>query len=197
MRMRRESPSQSDLDQMLSGKQAEVRDLVFRHVAGILDQDGFSDEFRRVLIRGHAQAGYLGRRRAGDLAPYDADDTEFGRMVAAEQQEFLAGFVADLAGGRYEGEHGRPQAEPILRRAALYVERMRGSANEAFRLASWEPLTWQLGGADESCEDCLRLAAASPYPSGELRQSPGDGSTRCITRCLCRLLRGDGVTAFA
>jgi len=195
--MRRESPSQSDLDQMLSGKQAEVRDLVFRHVAGILDQDGFSDEFRRVLIRGHAQAGYLGRRRAGDLAPYDADDTEFGRMVAAEQQEFLAGFVADLAGGRYEGEHGRPQAEPILRRAALYVERMRGSANEAFRLASWEPMIWRLGGTSESCSDCLRLAAGSPYAADALRSVPRDGSQECLMSCRCELIREDGVTAFA
>jgi hypothetical protein len=196
--MRRESPSQSDLDQVLSGKQAEVRDLVFRHVAGILDQDGFSDEFRRVLIRGHAQAGYLGRRRAGDHAPYDQDDTEFGRMIAAEQQEFLAGFVEDLAGGRYEGEDGRPQAEPILRRAVLYVERMRGSANEAFRLASLpeEQIEWRLGGSDH-CDSCLGMAAGSPYTVETLRSAPRDGSQICLMNCRCGLIRDDGVTAFA
>jgi hypothetical protein len=181
---------------MLTGKRAEVKDLVFRYVAGIVDDSGFADEARRVLIRGHAQAGYLGRRRAGDHAPYDQDDTEFGRMIAEEQQEFLQGFVEDLSTGRYDGEDGRPMAEPILRRAQLYVERMRGSANEAFRLASWEPMSWRLGASDH-CADCLGLAAGSPYEDGELRQVPRDASTLCQLNCACELARSDGVTAFA
>jgi hypothetical protein len=196
--MNRSRPSQADLDVMLTGKRGEVKDIVFRHVAGILPAESFEDEVRSVLIRGHAQAGYLGRRRAGDFAPYDADDTEFGRMIAEEQQEFLQGFVEELREGRYEGEDGRPLAEPILRRAQLYVERMRGSANEAFRLASLpkEQIEWRLGSADH-CSQCLALAAGSPYATDVLRQVPRDDSTICRQNCACLLVRDDGVTAFA
>src|SRR5438128_1209414 len=118
--MPRTRPTQADLDQMLNGKRGEVKDIVYRYVAGILPEADFSREMRQVLIRGHAMAGYLGRRRAGDFAPYDEDDTTFGQMIADEQVPFLTGFQADLQSNRYEAEDGRPMALPILRRAQMY-----------------------------------------------------------------------------
>lgn len=184
---------------MLAGKRGEVKDLVFRHVAGLLPPHEFGAELQQILLRGHAMAGYLGRRRAGDMAPYDQDDTEFGRMIAAEQQQFSTKFTQDLADGRYDGEDGRPMALPILRRAEMYVHRMRGSANEAFVLAS-DPrrdlFWWRLGDTD-TCPDCPRIAAGSPYDGRNLPPPPGTAATACRTNCACHIERGDGVTGFA
>jgi hypothetical protein len=196
--MTRTRPTQLDLDTMLDGKRGEVKDTVFRHVAGILPTEDFCREVRQILLRGHAMAGYLGRRRAGDMAPYDQDDTTFGQMLTAEQQPFLDGFVADLAGDRYEGEDGRPMALPILRRAEMYVDRMRGSANEAFVLASSprDLLYWRLGGAEHHCDGCPAIAAGNPYNASTLPAFPADASQPCRTNCRCHLERGDGVTSL-
>jgi hypothetical protein len=195
--MTRTRPTQADLDLMLSGKRGEVKDLVFRHVAGLLPPDEFGRELHAILLRGHATAGYLGRKRAGDMAPYDADDTEFGKMIAAEQQPFLDGFVADLEGSRYEGEDGRQMALPILRRAEMYVDRMRGSANEAFVLASGpRELFWWKRHSSESCPGCEAIAAGNPYNASTLPAFPADASQPCRTNCRCRLERGDGITSL-
>jgi hypothetical protein len=196
--MTRTRPTQLDLDQMLDGKRGEVKDAVFRHVAGLLPPEEFGRELRQILLRGHAMAGYLGRRRAGDMAPYDQDDTTFGQMLTAEQQPFLDGFVADLDADRYEGEDGRPMALPILRRAEMYVDRMRGSANEAFVLASGPTALywWRLGDA-EACPDCPRMEAGNPWNAGTLAgRFPASGWSACGVNCRCSLWRDDGVSGF-
>lgn len=57
----------------------------------------------------------------------------------------------------------------------------------------YSQLWWVLDPRDPApCDDCRRLAAASPYgPPGsgrnELNQTPGDGRTSCGPACNCRL----------
>ena len=96
----RTRPTQMEFDLMLAAKRGQVQDLARHLAAGTLDAAGWAQQMRSVLLAGHAQAGFLGRRRGGDVAPYDADDTTFGRMVMADEQPFLDRFRADLESGR-------------------------------------------------------------------------------------------------
>jgi len=190
-------PTQADFDRLLAQKRVEVANLARHVVAGTLTPEDWAERMRAILIQGHARAGFLGRQRGGDLAPYDSDDTEFGRMVAADEQPFLDRFHADLESGRYEDEDGRLLLLPVLGRAEMYVQRMLGTANEAFLGTSGSELIWWLlGDSEESCDECPALAAGSPYTAATLSRTPGDCSTPCMTNCKCRLARADGITGF-
>src|SRR5438128_672157 len=103
----------------LDGRRGQVPDLMRHLGAGPQGTEQFAVQMRALLVRGHAYAGYLGRRRAGDLAPYDQDDTEFGQMLMADQQPFLDEFVRDLDTEKYEDESGRLMVDPVERRALM------------------------------------------------------------------------------
>jgi hypothetical protein len=191
-------PNQAEFDALLAHKRAEVKDLARHLVAGTLGPQEWADRMRAALVTGHARAGYLGRTRGGDVAPFDADDTEFGRMVADDEQPFLDRFRQDLESGRYEDEDGRLLLLPVLGRAAMYVDRMLGTANEAFVGTSGSDLLWWKLGPSESgsCEECPKLAAGSHYRASELTRTPGDCSTPCVSNCKCWISREDGISGF-
>lgn len=172
----------------------DVRALVSALVSGDLTPAEWSDQMLETLAHAHAEAGYRGRLRAGDLAPYDRDDLRFGQLVAQEQMAWLWKFQRDLEGGRYGT--GEPDAAAIQRRAAMYVTRLYGTANEAWGLTVNEPLWWRLGDSEESCRSCPRLAEGSPYAPGALRVWPKSGATECNINCKCRVTTADGRECF-
>lgn len=150
-----------------------------------------------ALAHGHAEAGYLGRVRAGDTAPFDLDDRRFGALVAQEEAPYLNAFEQDLLGGKYTQEDGTLDVERIQRRAALYVARIYGTANEALSLTIDEPIWWRLGEPETShCRECPALAAGSPYAPGTLPTVPLGNATSCLSQCLCWLETASGLIGF-
>lgn len=161
------------------------------------DAATFAARLADSLDQWHAEAAYHGRQQAGDLAPMDADDREFGRVAAEEDLEYLDGFHQAIAAGKYVDDDGAVTAG-MENRADMYVTALERSFNEAFVLASDEgdSFWWKLGGVN-NCPDCIELAGGGPYPAAEMPTVPGGGATQCLTRCNCFLERSDGVNGFA
>lgn len=171
----------------------DVRALVSLLVAGDLTPAEWHDQMLEALAQAHAEAGYRGRVRAGDTAPFERDDIRFGQLVAQEEQRFLDGFRRDLEAGRYADS---PDA--IGRRADLYVQRLYGTANEALALTvggDGERWHW-VRGKDDSCRSCIRLEENSPY-NGLPPTLPRMGRTECLSACGCRAFSDSGLETFA
>lgn len=175
---------------------ADVDEITAHLAGGKIGVEEWAGIMLDTLAEAHAQAGFLGRQRAGDRAPFDTDDTRFGRLVAQEEWPYLSGFAHDIATGRYTGEDGALDVEAVGRRAGLYVARTYGTANEALALTDGGEIAWLLGPADH-CRSCLTLAANSPYPPGSLPTVPRGGKTVCLQNCACRLETASGLRGFA
>lgn len=194
---RRLRPSATDtaFRSLVAEARQDVRALATALVSGDLTPAQWSDQMLETLVQAHAEAGYRGRLRAGDLAPYDRDDLRFGQLVAQEQMAWLWKFQRDLEGGRYGT--GEPDAAAIQRRAQLYVTRLYGTANEALALVAGddEEWVWSLGVGD-TCSGCIRLAQNSPY-RGRPPTMPKMGQTPCLANCLCSCQASSGLETFA
>lgn len=188
--------TQADLEALWRETRTELRSVVDGYVSGYLTASDFGDRIVEKLEDAHTAAGTLGRNRAGDDAPADADDRAFAEQIVDGQVEYLARFVQDLESGRYRDEHGNEDTDAIADRAGLYANRLTGTANEAFALSSPdETFDWILGG-ENNCDDCPELAAGSPYTAENLPPPPGSNATQCLFNCNCSLERSDGVSGF-
>lgn len=175
---------------------ADVREIVKSLASGKISVPEWGGVMLDALAEAHAQAAFLGRQRAGDLAPFDRDDQRFGQLVAQEEWPFLQGFERDLMAGRYTSAEGGLDVAAVGRRANLYVARTWGTANEALALTADEPIWWRLGDADH-CRSCVALADGSPYRPGALPTVPRGGKTECLVSCACSLVTASGLRGFA
>lgn len=184
---------------LMASATGQLHNLVDEHAAGKLTPQAFGLAAFTILANAHGHAAYAGRQLAGSLLPFGPDDAAYGQLVAQEQRQFLDGFVADLANGRYTDANGKLKDRAVLARASLYADRLTATADEAFIAASplnstWE---WVLGPVkEEHCEDCPIWAAGGPYTLETLPAIPRDGTSQCKSGCHCRLRRGDGVEGF-
>jgi hypothetical protein len=160
--------------------------------------DAFAARFADILEEVHLGAVYQGRTLAGVTGRIGDDDRTLARELVDRQAEFAEGFLDDLDSGRYTSADGKVSVPAIRNRAFMYLESVRGSANEAFVVFS-EPddtFEWELGLA-EHCADCLELARLSPFEIDELYTKPGQCDTDCRSRCRCKLRRvRDQVSGF-
>jgi hypothetical protein len=188
---------QGSLEIAVQNARAPIREAV-RQYEQSRNELAFGGAMIDVLERGHTSAAVIGRRRAGDFAPADADDRKFGQLAARKDMPYLRSFLDDLAAGRYEDETGTLKLDQVTRRALLYPQKMTGTSNETFLLASPDEAMWwwRLGGSAQPCDMCPDLAAGSPYKAGELHTYPGNMDTPCMSGCQCSLERDDGLTGF-
>lgn len=171
----------------------QIAAAVAQLAAGDLPPHGFGDAMAGLLEDAHTRAVVLGRAHAGDLALEEADDRHFAEAVVDDESEYLAHFVEDL-----EGDGDLDQGA-VGRRAALYADRLAGTANEAWALALPDDtvFVWELGARDESnCDECPARALGGPYTAEDLPGYPGDNSTPCVFNCRCRLLTDAGQSSF-
>jgi hypothetical protein len=194
-------PSQQDFAQFLRRRVADLDDLIARLVSGDLSVQEWYAEVYELLRSGHAGGRALGRQRAGDLTAIGIDDFLAGRAIADNESEFLLRFADDLASHdrRYwDDDLGAYRPQQIANRGRLYVQKMRGTAGQAFVSAHPDEaeFNWVMGAA-EHCDECPVLAAKSPWLGGELFTTPGNGDTPCRSNCKCHLVRkSDGLTSF-
>ena len=190
--------AQATFDRQFS-KQAKQATLLVRKLAdSTYDPETWGDAFHALLWKSHTDAIVLGRKRAGDHARIHEDDHDLGLSIVDADADFLNTFIDDVKNGRYLLEDGTLNQAAINARARLYINKTRGSANEAFVNASDDDdqFEWQLGFT-EHCPDCIELAAGSPYDKGTLWTHPGQGDTACLVNCACVLVRvSDGRKGF-
>lgn len=189
-------PSDAAFRRLVHRADRELRGHVAALATGDLTPEEWHGRMLATLAEAHAQAGYQGRLRAGDTAPFDADDRRFGQLVAQEELSFLDAFRRDLEGGRYMGEDGALDEAAVVRRTEMYAARLHGTANEALALVADEEIAWVLGDTDH-CRSCLRLAENSPYRAGMLPTVPRGGRTICLVACGCRIETASGLVGFA
>jgi len=183
-------PTQHEYQRFHRATDRRVRNMFHKWGNGAMETEALREKFTTLLGDRHAFAGYLGRRRGGDGDPYDDHDTRFGQLAAESQEPYLDAFFADLEGGRYvDPATGLVNMGRIYDRAGMYVDRMRGSANEAFAgaLDPTDLVEWHQSST-ESCPDCDQHATDSPFQAQDLPSYPGDGHTSCVTNCKCYLV---------
>jgi hypothetical protein len=173
-------------------------DTLAEHVAqGFISPTEFGDQMASLLTIAHTRAVVLGRHHAGDTAPEEADDREFAEQVIDGESEFLHAFVRDIAEGRYQDADGEWRLAGLQRRAGMYSDKIRGTAQEAWGLALPEGTLffWHLNDAAH-CLDCPELEENSPYTIDTIPTWPGKGETECRTSCRCWTRTNDGRDGF-
>lgn len=181
-------PTDRQFRRFVAETEGKITALVDQLAAGRITAGEFGGRMLTTLADAHALAGYHGRVRAGDTAPFDQDDAQFGRLVAHEEQEHLWGFESDLAAGRYTDAPGGFDRAAVERRALLYTDRLTATANEALILV--DGAAWNWVNTETSCQFCERRAAGSPYAAGTVLPAPHPG-------CRCRIETTGGLAGFA
>lgn len=196
---RKRRPSDSTYRTAMRRQRKRVGALVDELANGKIGVEDFARRFRAQTIEAHTVSGVLGRQRAGDLRERNELDGMFGASRASRDDRFREAFMDDLRGDKYRtGEEGAIDAAKVKRRALMYVDKARATANEAFVLASpggkWERLML----AGENCGTCP--GKAKTYDSyRELLKAglPADGSDECVTNCNCVVVSPAGVIGFS
>lgn len=192
----------------MAGTQASYEKMLAR-VAGKLEKaverlertgnvDRFAQEFSECLEEAHLGAVYEGRVLAGVRGQIDDVDRRLAQELGDRHAEFAERFLDDIDDGRY-GKQGDWSGAGIRNRAYMYLETVRGTANESLVVNSADDELWDwILGRGEHCEDCKFMAKASPLRTDELWTQPGGGETDCRSKCKCRLRRkSDGRTGFS
>jgi len=189
--------SQASLERVVSGTRTQINKIVLDYSTGKLSARRFEESMTQLLEDRHARAAVLGRQLAGDSRARNVADDAFARIVLKQEKEYLRNFTNDLLQGRYTDEEGNPKVSVIQQRALSYTGKLVGTANEAFAAGSQGfSFDWVMGGAEEHCEDCPRLAANSPYAWDALPTVPRANATQCKFHCRCYLKRNDGLDGF-
>lgn len=155
---------------------------------GQSDAEELDQQVRRTLRRLFLAAFLLGHSLFGGDEEINAHEAEYLAKALERQFAFWADFWNLLQQAQAEGK----SLEPFFDRLGLYAESARGaySAGLVFGLPEETEMQiyWVLGQPKTGhCDDCVRLAAASPYRPGQLHQFPGDGRTACLSFCHCHL----------
>jgi hypothetical protein len=196
---RTRKPTQSDYVRMIQRRRRFTANLVADLAKGNIDADEFSYLFEDGLRRSHINAAVMGRQRAGDLAEESEIDEIFGISRADRDSLYFRKFLEDIRSGRY-GPMDELDRDAIIRRALMYVDKSRATANEALTLTS--PVDalfdWVTMQDERTCGTCPSKARGGPYTAMVLQLigQPGQGQDQCLTNCRCVVRRQDGVVGF-
>ncbi len=172
---------------------------VISYLTGASSIISTSRTFTDVLYGAHTQASYYGRRLAGVNVPINTADAQFARTVMGEQAPYITRLMTQLANGDLKlADDGVSLTDGLANRIALYAKRVRGTGEEAWRLALPPEtlINWALGFAEEHCPDCPVLAREGPYRADALPTTPGAGDTQCLSACQCFLITTDNQACF-
>jgi hypothetical protein len=165
---------------------------------GNITIDEWAELFRNELLGRHVEAASIGRRMAGSMAPSGDQDRQQGQEAWARQEEFFQKFREDVESGRYEKE-GKLNEKAFNARAKQYVQAIRGTAHEAFRVAmGTDELRWKMGETEHCVQqpdfpyNCPDLSKRDPMPASEWPTSPANGDTPCRNNCGCHFESVDG-----
>jgi len=134
----------------------------------------FNRKSQDLITTNFNKAYSLGKKNLDD------GDLEYLRRASEEEMKYARQFGKDIKSGNMK--------MPRATRAAMYGQTLNGITWHA--KVEEQPddvrIDWVLG-AGEHCDDCIILAANSPYTKWNLPTSPRAGATRCLTHCKCKL----------
>jgi hypothetical protein len=171
----------AEIDMPIAAGQMVLRNLTNQLYAGDITlaqwQAGVVSELKDAHLA-QALFGAGGRSQLTDAGLAQV------RQTLSRQIEFLRKFTDDIAAGRISERQALSRISQYANatRQSFWIERERSISAER-RIE----IDWMLSVA-EHCDDCLALAAGSPYRPGELGQYPGDGGTQCRGNCQCFLV---------
>ena len=166
---------------------------------------GFISAMADKLYDAHADAWQIGRDLSGG-AQDGPGAQEAGAEGLRRDEEYLQGFQDDLEKGKYvviaddaepDGGNAALDTDAVAARAASYGKALYASTNLGFLSAipTDASIEWHLEPGADHCDDCLLLAANSPYTMADLPTFPGGNATKCEQGCRCRL-SGGGFTGM-
>lgn len=125
--------------------------------------------------------------RVAVKARFDRDAERIGQYLLYE-----SGVAAGLEDVRVTEELIDTATGVAIRRTELAVDSAAWQGYQVGRLDTMENngvwVAWELEPGAEHCDDCLRLAAFSPYPPDALPGVPGEAPTACDGSCKCNLV---------
>lgn len=158
--------------------QAEIERIVGEVKAKRMTPAGAALDFEvaaREAARRAYRAGNRGVHRTPDAEEVDA----VAEQYAANQTTYFRRWLDQLTGRL------SPSKFPEGRRIEMYAASLHPVHTQGVLKGlpnAW--CEWKLGRA-EHCDDCLALAAGSPYRVGQLPTWPGQGDTQCLNNCRC------------
>lgn len=174
--------AQKLLEELRDKQVRALKKIVRQVVDKELTPDGAARAARSVIVPILFKAGTVGFDIVG-LRDWEMTDDQLDELIrlAEAETEFFKNFMDAVASEALDRDV----------RTELYG----GSVGDAFwrawtmGLPSVANIWWKLSVA-EHCEDCLALAAGSPYSkpgtgSNPLPTVPRAGDTRCLARCKC------------
>lgn len=193
-------PTQADYDTLIRGLGEDLKTLTSKYAAGQISANDWAVGLDQLMLDAHTNSWKMGRNLAGNFADETELDTLMGIAAKDVDGDRLLDFLRAIEDGdpRYFLEDGTVNPQGILNRANMYLDRSRGTLNEAFieKSEGGSLFTWTLGGVEEHCPDCPEIAAMGALPKDELITTPGSCMTPCLTNCKCYLVRQDGVKGF-
>jgi hypothetical protein len=163
----------------------EFRDALMGVLQSYQDGEITIEQFKKMVqaeIRnGWAEAYQHGVGSVGNpFGVYD-EDLSWLKGARAEEYKYLSGFVDDL-----DSDEGAMDYET---RMGMYADTLAGIFHHGQVEGSPDnvEIYWRMDPSKENCDDCIELAANSPYTKDTLPSCPGDGSTICLSRCGCSL----------
>lgn len=139
----------------------------------------FNRKSQDLITTNFNKAYSLGKKKLDD------GDEEYLRRASQEEMKFARQFGKDIKDGNLR--------MPREKRAAMYGQTLNGITWHA--KVETQPddvrIYWKLGKA-EHCDDCIILAANSPYTKWNLPTTPRAGATRCLSHCQCKLTFASG-----
>lgn len=147
---------------------------------GRIDRRGFNKVVVRALKDYYRLSYEIGKSITDPDMEMRQGDLETILAAIDEERGFLSGFSKDV-------KHGTGTMDRHTR-AAMYVKALDSvyMKGQVAGLPDFFRIYWRLGEA-EHCQDCLRLAANSPYMPNELPTVPREGHTECLSNCQCHL----------
>jgi len=143
------------------------------------------DEFKEICRKAYEGAYDAGIMRAGSPMVQNAELSDLTSRAIDEMVNKEAEFFAKrLSEKTVSTDIMSTIAERYgaSAKAVFWNGLISGSTND-------QQFRWQLGSVlTEHCDDCLELAANSPYTKDTLPTVPRAGDTKCLWRCKCSLI---------
>lgn len=173
-----EAKASPGIERVRSAHFRAMDDLTSSLASGEIDLDEFKRRVHDVIRDSFRDAYSAGR---GTTKLDDADEEWLRRATEAE-----VGYAHKFG---EEIEAGDMSDDRRLQRVGMYADTVRGIdySGQVESLPDDARIRWVLGNA-EHCEDCLLLAANSPYTKWELPTTPRSGGTQCKSNCRCKLV---------
>jgi len=162
----------------------EFKDALFgilgAYQKGEIAEDVLESMWRSEIKDGWQKAYEFGVRSVGNPFGIWEEDKSWLKGAEAEEFGYLGKFVDDIKNNEL--------VMGLEDRLEMYTETLDGVFNHGKVDGSpdFVEIDWILRES-RHCADCIRFAAGSPYTRKTLPAVPRDGSSRCLSSCMCEL----------